>query len=102
MPTISNDDYVILKSFDAKEGYDRHSAKIELKSLTIKITIMTDKVNLRNLNEDNVMRKIFVKNESSPFTQKENNRLYTKMRKLKDDNLISDGNNEYIIIKGKL
>ena len=61
---------------------------------------MTNKSKLRRLEENNPLRRIFIKNETSPLARKETDRLYTKMKKLKEED--TEGERDYKILRGKL
>ena len=55
---------------------------------------------LNDLGTGNTLRKVFIKNETTPLVRKENDRIYTKLRKLREDN---PGETEkFKIVKGKL
>ena len=95
---IKKDDYQIVKSFNPREGYTRHSAKVIFNNNAAKKKVMDNRVNLHNLDENHPYKKVYLKNESSPLTKKENDRLYTKLRKLRVDK----PEIQYSIKKGKL
>ena len=61
---------------------------------------MKKRSNLGNLENDHQYKKVYIKNESSPLAKKEDDRLFTRLRKLKTE----DPENErlYKIRKRKL
>ena len=59
---------------------------------------MENKGKLHKLEENNTLRKIYIKNETTPLVRKENDRLYTKLRNLKAEH----PDNVFKIMKGKL
>ena len=97
-PDIIDSQYKIAKSFDPKEGQNTHSVKVTVLKDGVKPTIMKNKFKFKDLGQTHALRKVFIKNETSPITRKENDRIYTKMKKLKDENC----DKEYKIVKGKL
>ena len=48
------------------------------------------------------MRKVFIKNDDPPLTQKENQRLNTKVKELREAEDADDPDNRYMIKSGKL
>ena len=59
-----------MKSFNPKEGHTRHSAK----------QVMLGSKNLNALQINNALRKVFIKNETTPLVR--DDRLCTKLRKI--------------------
>ena len=99
-PDITNDEYKIIKSFNPREGQDVHSAKVTFTCSESKKKVMSNSKKLKELEVDNLLRKVYIKNESTPLVRKENDRLFTKLRKLKEDN--PGDADKYKIVKGKL
>ena len=46
---------------------------------------MKNKAKLRTLEETGPLRRVFIKNENTPLVREENDRLYTKMKELKEN-----------------
>ena len=101
-PGIKKDDYKILKSFDAKENYTRHSAKIQVKDYDTKSKIFKGCTKFKDLDERNYLRKIFLKNDDPPLTRKENERLHSKMKQLRELEDPEVPQNRYFIKERKL
>ena len=101
LPNITDDQYTIIKDFDAREGNSRHSAKVKFNDNDVKENVVKGAKELKKLKpEDHPLRKIYIKWDQPPLTNKENNRLFTKMITLRNDD--ADENNEYKIKQGKL
>ena len=100
-PTIKDDDYEIVKSFPAREGFTRHSCLLEFKSFDKKKDLLKDCKNLKDLPEDHVLKKVYIKNEQTPLTRKENSRLYQEFKKLQEAHQIN-ADNRVRLEKGKL
>ena len=101
-PEISQDDYKILKNFEAREGYVRHSAKIRVENISTKTNIFKGCTKFKTLHEENYMKKIFLKNDDPPLTRKENERLGKKMKELREAEDAANPVNRYHIKEGKL
>ena len=99
-PAMTPAKYDILKNFDAKDGYSRHSAKIRVKEIADKIQIFKGCVKFKHLSDENYLRKIFIKNDDPSLTRQENDRLRTKMKGLRELDALSE--NRYTIKQGKL
>ena len=99
-PDTENNEYRFVVSFAPREGYTRHSAKLVFSTADAKRKVISNSKKLSDLEENNPLRKVFIKNESTPLTRKENERLYKKLFKLKEKD--PDNRDEYKIIKGKL
>ena len=80
---ISQDDYKIGKSFEPREGQDRHSAKLVFTCDEARNKVLSSSRKLKELDEDDVLRKVFIKRDTSPLTRKENDCLYKKTPKVK-------------------
>ena len=61
---------------------------------------MKNKAKLKTLEETSPLRRVFIKNEDTPLVRKENDRLYTKIKELKENNPAKA--KEFRITKGKL
>ena len=79
-PNINDNAYTIVKAFNPKTGQTKHSAKVVFTSTASKNDIMLNTKKLKNLPEGNLLRKVFIKNETTPLARKENDRLYSKLR----------------------
>ena len=101
-PTIKKEDYKILVNFDAKESHTRHSAKIRVENYNTKSNIFKGCAKFKTLEENNYLRRIFLKNDDPPLTRKENERLQGKMKQLRDLEDPIDPENKYYIKKGTL
>ena len=62
--------------------------------------VLANSKRLKALEENNVLRKVFIKKETSPLIRKENGRLYRKLQTLKAEN--PDDQHKYKLEKGKL
>ncbi len=101
-PDITNNCYKIVKNFDAREGYTRHSAKISVVSSDVRSKIFKGCSKFRDIHRDNYMKRIFLKNDDPPMTRKENDRLYKKMKELREAEDKDNPENKYFIKGGKL
>ena len=70
-PEITGDKYTIVKTFNPREGQNKHSAKVVFTSSEEKNKVMSNTKTLKNLEENNVLRKVFIKYESIPLARKE-------------------------------
>ena len=95
---VSEEDYVVAKSFNCRDGQNKHSAKIVFKNTVTKGHIMANSKILNSLNASDPLRKVFIKHEASLFHRKENDRIYSKYKKLKDEH----PGREYKLSKGIL
>ena len=59
-----------------------------------------DDEKLKTIEETDPLRKVFIKNEETPLVRKENDRLYTKMKELQENN--PEKAKDFRITKGKL
>ena len=57
-PGITKESYQILKSFDTKPTFTKHSVKIRVYDMDTKIKKFTACVKLKGLNEENVFKKV--------------------------------------------
>ena len=101
-PGIKKKDYKILMNFDCKEGYSRHSAKIRINNLNLKSRIFKGCKSFKELHTGNYLKKIFIKNDDPPMTRKENDRLFQKMKCLRNSEDQANPVNKYHIKSGKL
>ena len=101
-PGTEKEDYKILFNFEARENFSRHSAKIRVTDVETKFKIFKGCVKLKDLNPDNYLKKIFIKNDDPPLTRKENERLYIKLKELREKEDKDNPENRYYIKKGKL
>ena len=82
-PGIQQNEYQVLKSFEPREGHDRHSAKIMCTDRSVKGKIFKGCIKFKDLPAGSPIKKVFLKNEDTPLQKKENDRLYQKMRDLR-------------------
>ena len=102
-PQIQPEDYKILKSFEPREGHDRHSAKICCTENNIKKKTFEGCRKFKDIPDGSPMKKIFLKNEDTPLQKKENDRLYKQLRELRDAEEDPDNPvNVYKLRSGKL
>ena len=82
----------------------RHSAKIQVDNYTIKSNIFKGCTKFKDLDEENYLRKIFLKNDDPPLTRKEHERLNNKMKELREQERANpdEPQNRYYIKKGTL
>ena len=97
-PQINENDYKAVKIFQPREGNTKYAAKLVFTSNESKQQVMSNSKKLNKLDANNVLRKVFIKNERTPLARKENDRLYNKLRTLRGDN----PDIQYKIEKGKL
>ena len=101
-PGIRKENYKILVNFNAKENHTRHSAKIQVDDYNTKSKIFKGCAKFKNLNDQDYLRKIFLKNDDPPLTRKENERLHNKMKELREQEDPDLPQNKYFIKKGTL
>ena len=72
-----------------RDGLPRHSCLLGFKDPDAKKNVLSNSKKLNGLEEGDPMRRVFIKNEQTPLTRKENTRLYNEFKKLvethKDD-----------------
>ena len=100
-PDISDGDYRVIKHFEPREGYLRHSSILGFTNANAKKNILQNSKKLNGLSEENVLRKVFIKSEQTPLTRKENSRIYGEFKKLKDTHE-ADESQKVKLEKGKL
>ena len=71
-PTISEADYRIIKNFESKEGFTRHSCLMEFNDITVKHVLLKHTKKLKDLEENHELRKVYIKSEQTPLMRKEN------------------------------
>ena len=101
-PGITKEQYKIIMNFDAKENYSRHSAKIRVEDMDVKSKLFKGCSKFKGLNDDNFLKKIFIKNDDPPLTRKENQRLYGVVKELREKEDPGHPANRYRIKKGKV
>ena len=101
-PGITADDYKILKNFESKPGHTRHSTKILVNNYDVKSRIFQGCKNFRELDPENYLKKVFIKNDDPPMTRRENDRLFKKMKELREAEDRDHPDNKYHIKSGKL
>jgi hypothetical protein len=81
-PNTSVDDYKMIKEFEPRQGLPRHSCLNGFTNINRKKNILDNSKKLNGLAEDNLLKKVYVKNEQTPLTRKENSRIYGEFKKL--------------------
>ena len=75
---VQTDDYSynILRNFDPREGgFTRHAAKLNIIDTETKSKIFKGFIKFRELDMNDPLKKVFMKNDDPPLTTKENDRL---------------------------
>ena len=83
-PTIVPADYKIIKTFPAREGFDRHMCLLEFKEWKVKDELLKHTKKLKDLSVDHTLKKVYIKHEQTPLTRKENTRMYNEFKKLRE------------------
>ena len=83
-PNISVDDYRIIKNFEPRDGLPRHSCLLGFTNIDAKKSLLSNSKKLNQLPDSDVRRKVFIKNEQTPLTRKENSRLFGEFKKLQE------------------
>ena len=92
-----------MKNFDAREGYSRHSVKIKVHNLDTKKLIFNGCRKFKDVERDSYIKKVFLKYDDPPLTRKEHDRLYQKMKTLREEEADPRNPvNKYHIKAGKL
>ena len=99
---ISTQSYKVVKVFDPAQGKTRYSAKIVFDDYNSKMGIVKNCKKLANLNEENPLRKIYVRFDDPPLTRKENKRLSDKRYQLAREAEETGSGDVYKLEKGKL
>ena len=94
--------YKVIKSFDARDGYTRHSAKIFVETLDTKATLFKSCTKFKDIPPNHFLKKVFLNNDDPPTTRKEKDRLYKKMKELREVEDRNNPQNTYQIKEGKL
>ena len=87
--TIAEEDFKVMHSFPiftTSVGERKHSIKLSFQSKEKKDIIMEKKTSLNSLDELHPLRKVYIKNDQPPLTNKENNRLRVKARNIRTTN----------------
>ena len=94
LPTINEEDYKVNKTFEPKVGFTRHSA-------ILSFTSYGKKIELLGKCKNHWLRKVFIRSEKTPLKNKENSRLFSEFKKLRERH---DGDVDTLIKleKGKL
>lgn len=101
MSNIEPEMYRIIKDFEPREGQTRHSAKLEFKENGTKKKLMEGAKKLKEVpGDDTPMRRIYIKNDQPPLSKRENDRLFSKMLRLRDSE--TEDHVTYKINYGKL
>ena len=98
--SISEDSYEVLKIFDVRQyadGVEKQSIKIQFNDIDTKKSFMKKKVELKSLNSDHPLKKVYINNDEPPLTHKENVRLRSKAY-----NLRQAGEGAIVLEKGVL
>ena len=101
-PGINKESYNIIKNFEPKVGHTRHSAKISVEDKAIRTNIFKGCKNFKDVDATHYMKKVFIKNDDPPLTRKEKERLYAKMKELRQLEDINNPVNKYHIKENKL
>lgn len=101
-PGIEVESYKVLKHFDPREGQERHSTKIVVHESELRSNIFKGCIKFKDLNSTHYLKKVFIKSDEPPLTQKENRRLSTKMKELRDEEDADNPVNRYYIKYRKL
>ena len=83
-PTIVAGNYRCIKAFAPREGLPRHSCLIGFNDPDAKKKVISNSKKLNGLEDGDPMRKVYIKNEQTPLTRKENSRLYNEFKKLQE------------------
>ena len=62
-PNITEGCYKIVKNFDPREGYTRHSAKISVKSGDVRSKLFKCCAKFKDLPKESYMKKVFLGND---------------------------------------
>ena len=100
-PNIDQTKYKVIRKIRPKEGYTRHSCLLEFHEFAVKDSLLKKCKMLKDLDEGDSLKKVYIKNESTPLTRKENSRLYGEFQKLLEAHR-GDRNNRVRLDKGKL
>ena len=100
-PNINQTKYKIIRKIRPKEGFTRHSCLLEFNDSAVKDSLVKKSKMLKDLDENNTLKKVYIKNEQTPLTRKENTRLYGEFQKLLEAHR-GDRNNRVRLDKGKL
>ena len=100
-PNVTEDDYEIVKSFPAREGFTRHACLLDFGDFDVKSDVLKNTNKLNELNVDHVFKKVYIKSEQTPLTRKENSRLYDQFKKLRETHK-DNAENRIRLEKGKL
>ena len=92
-PTVTPDDYVIVKDFDIAPGNTRHSMLIRFNEKANKDTVLKNCKDLKDKPAADPLRWVFMKHDQSPMTKKENDRIYQKFRELRETHKDSPNTN---------
>ena len=100
-PNITADSYKIIKNFDPREGYTRHSAKIAVESDAMRSQLFKGCGKFKTVPPDSYLKKVFLKNDDPPLTRRENDRLYKEMKRLRELEDADNPVNKYTLRNGK-
>ena len=81
-PNINDGDYKVVRTFPAKEGFTRHCCLLEFKDRKVKEELLKKSKTLKDLAEEHVLKKVYIKSDQTPLTRKENSRIYNEFKKL--------------------
>ena len=98
---VSEENYKIIKTFEGQPGNSRHSALVKFTDPRLKDRIMERCKSLKDLDNENPFKLVYIKHEQPPLTHRENNRLYGKFKKLRED-FKNDTTVNIRLYKGKL
>ena len=84
VPSITTDNYKIIKSFESREGYTRHSCLIAFHKNDTKKSLLEQCKKLKDRDETDPFRRVYIKHEQPPMTHKENNRHHEFKKNLRN------------------
>ena len=100
-PTIAAENYKCIKTFEPRDGLPRHSCLLGFQDADAKKNVLSNSRKLNGLDESDPMRRVFIKNEQTPLTRKENTRLYNEFKKLEETHK-DNGDMNVKLERGKL
>ena len=71
-------------AFDPKEGFTRHSALVSFNDFKMKQELLGKCKGLKDLDDNNWLKSVYIKSEQPRLTSKINFRLYGELKKIKN------------------
>lgn len=86
-PPVTANDYDIIKDFECKPGHSRHSMLLRFKDdqKTCRKHILVKSKMLKDSDPASPFKYIYIKTDMTPLSKKENDRLYQKLRDLREE-----------------